>query len=64
MPPRIRLVRLKNTHIYDQLLIEELLFRSSQDSWCILNSGPPSPTIVTGLSGKVPELVNIEAAKR
>lgn len=64
MASRLHFVRLKNMHIFDQLRIEELLFRSSNEAWCLLNMGPQLPTVVTGLSGKVPELVNIDAAKR
>ena len=51
-------------HIFDQLRLEEILLRHDLNSWCLINSGPKTPAIVMGLSGKVSDLVNMEAAKR
>jgi lipoate-protein ligase A len=66
MLSKLRFARLRNVHIFEQLRLEELLLRhdDSDSCWCLINSGPPAPTIITGLSGKVPELVDIDAAKR
>jgi lipoate---protein ligase len=64
MLSKLRFARLKNVHIFEQLRLEELLLRQDNSCWCLINSGPKIPAIVTGFSGKVPELVNIEAAKR
>lgn len=51
-------------HIFEQLRLEELLLRHDNSCWCLINSGPKVPAIVTGFSGKVPELVEIDAARR
>lgn len=64
MLSKLRFARLKNVHIFEQLRLEELLLRHDDKCWCLINSGPKIPAIVTGFSGKVPELVEIEAAKR
>ncbi|MBS0604697.1 MAG: lipoate--protein ligase family protein [Verrucomicrobia bacterium] len=52
-----RLLRLHSCPIYEQLLLEEALLRSSSDNWCIVNTGS-TPAIVMGISGKKEELVD------
>lgn len=48
--------------IYEQLMIEEALLRTSNENWCLVNRGS-APTIVLGISGKVDELVHVDAAE-
>lgn len=57
-------VQLHDIHIFQQLQFEEILLRSTTKSWCLVNRGPIQPVIVTGLSGKIHELVHLEKAKR
>jgi lipoate-protein ligase A len=60
----IRLLRLNQVPIFYQLKIEEALFRiDTSSNWCVLNRGS-SPAIVMGISGKINELVDTEAARR
>ncbi len=59
----INLLSLDNYPIFHQLQIEEMLLRTSEDNWCILNSGS-SPAIVLGISGKVEDMVNTEKHKK
>ena len=59
----IKCVRFNGLNILEQLRYEELLLRNTKDNWFLFNYGTSSPTIVLGLSGKVPELVNIERVK-
>jgi lipoate-protein ligase A len=64
MLAKLRFARLRNVHIYEQLRLEELLLRYDDSCWCLINSGPKLPAIVTGFSGKVPDLVDVVSAKR
>jgi hypothetical protein len=61
---KLNYVKLNGLHIFDQLQYEEILLRSTNKSWCIVNKGPIKPVIVTGLSGKIPELVHTDLARR
>ncbi len=56
----LHLISLKNYNIYDQLLLEEALLRTTDQNFCLLNQGSPR-AIVLGISGKVPTLVNRKA---
>lgn len=56
----MKLLHLKNTPIYDQLLLEEALLRTREDNWCIINEGSPR-AIIMGISGKHEELVHPSA---
>jgi lipoate-protein ligase A len=58
----LKLIKLQNTSIFDQLKLEEFLLRDTQDNYCIINYGS-SPAIVMGISGKLDELVHKERAK-
>lgn len=60
----LNFIELHDVHIFQQLQYEEILLRSTQKSWCLINKGPIKPVIVTGLSGKIHELVHLEKAKR
>ncbi|KAK8806764.1 hypothetical protein WA588_005566 [Blastocystis sp. NMH] len=62
MKPQIKLLKLANTTIHRQLMIEEALLRTNKSNWCIMNNHL-NPTIVMGLSGKVEKLINVEKAK-
>ena len=55
----INLLLLENCPIFQQLQIEEMLLRTSEDNWCVINSGS-TPAIVLGISGKVEEMVHTE----
>lgn len=57
----IHLIELKNTSIFDQLLLEESLLRDHSENFCLINYGS-SPAIVMGISGKKEELVDQEKA--
>lgn len=61
---RLRSVVLHRMPIYEQLLIEELLLRTTRDNVLLINHGMPSPAIVLGFSGKIKELVNIDLVAR
>lgn len=63
MRPHINLLLLNNTPIFEQLALEEALFRTSADNWCLINSGSP-PAIVLGLSQKKEEMVDQENASK
>ncbi len=56
-----QLLQLKAYPIYEQLLLEERLLRTSEQNFCLINEGS-SPAIVLGISGKKEELVNEERA--
>jgi len=63
--PVIRLVNLKGRiGIFEQLKIEEILMRHDESNWCILNYHVEKPAIVLGISGKVTELVDLDACIR
>ncbi len=56
---KLNVIQLENCDIYEQLLLEEALLRTTEDNWCILNVGAP-PAIVMGISGKPEELIHSE----
>ncbi|KAK4803256.1 hypothetical protein SAY86_001459 [Trapa natans] len=58
--PLMNLIRLEGLPILKQLHLEEELFRTSKDNWCIINDGTDDPTIVMGISGKPAELLDIK----
>lgn len=70
MKPPLRFLRLTGVPIYQQLQLEEVLLRCDSMNYCIINSTPwekklaQPVSIVTGLGGKIPELVDIPKAKR
>lgn len=53
----MKLLRLKSYPIYQQLLLEEKLLRTTQENWCLINEGS-SLAIVMGISGKQEELID------
>jgi lipoate-protein ligase A len=55
----MKLIRLQNKPIYEQLLLEEHLLRHETENYIIVNSGS-TPAIVLGISGKAPELVHLD----
>jgi hypothetical protein len=61
---KLNFVKLNDCHIFQQLQYEEVFLRSTQQALCLVNKGPKKPVIVTGLSGKIPELVHVDSAKR
>ena len=56
---RLRCANLSGLNIFDHLRCEEIVFRNSMDNWFLFNTGPVNPTIILGLSGKIPSLVNV-----
>lgn len=54
---KFHLLSLTHYPIYDQLLLEEALLRTSHENWCLINRGTPS-AVVMGISGKKEELIN------
>ena len=51
--PIIRLLRLNNYPVLDQLVLEEALFRCHREHWFVLNDGVAEPSVVVGISGCV-----------
>ncbi|XP_057858164.2 uncharacterized protein LOC131067225 [Cryptomeria japonica] len=64
MLPLIRLIRVKGLPILQQLQLEERLLRTTSHNWCIINDGTGTPTIVTGISGKPEQLIEVEPVLR
>jgi lipoate-protein ligase A len=65
--PALRFVRLQGVPIFQQLQLEEVLMRlDPEHSYCIFNASAASalPTVVTGLGGKIPDLVDLEKTER
>ncbi|KAJ4967422.1 hypothetical protein NE237_019271 [Protea cynaroides] len=60
VPPLMNILKFKGLPILQQLHLEERLFRSSSDNWCIINDGTNAPTIVMGVSGKPSELLELK----
>lgn len=62
--PVLRVVRCAGVPVLRQLRLEEALLRAGTGSWAVLNdaAAPDPPTVVLGVSGKVRELVDVEAA--
>ncbi|XP_043712087.1 putative lipoate-protein ligase A isoform X1 [Telopea speciosissima] len=58
--PLMNIVKLKGMSVLQQLHLEERLFRTSSDNWCIINDGTNAPTIVMGVSGKPSELLELK----
>lgn len=50
-------LHLKNSSIYEQLLLEEALLRHDPDNWCIVSEGT-TPAIVMGISAKPHEVID------
>lgn len=46
--------------LFEQLQLEEALLRADDRNWCIVRHGAPL-SVVMGISGKVDELLNVEA---
>ncbi|KAJ4963567.1 hypothetical protein NE237_023506 [Protea cynaroides] len=58
--PLMNIVRFKGMPILEQLHLEERIFRTSSNNWCIINDGTNAPTIVMGVSGKPSELLELK----
>ena len=56
--PLLKLLRLLNYPILQQLQLEEALLRADKGNWCLLNQGTPD-AVVMGISGKAEELVDL-----
>ncbi|RHY01495.1 hypothetical protein DYB37_006052 [Aphanomyces astaci] len=62
--PKLRLLRLQGIPIYDQLKLEEALFRVDPDNWFIWNERTKTTNIVMGISGKPERLLDVDAVVR
>ena len=70
----LRLDKLRNSvPIFDQLVLEEALFRANDENWCILNRGCGAraavhglevPTVVMGIGGKPAKLLDLASVHR
>jgi lipoate-protein ligase A len=58
---KLKILHLNALSIYEQLLLEEALLRSTSDNWCIFNK-EASPAIVMGISGVAEELIDFDRA--
>ena len=54
----LHVVSLEGMSIFEQLQLEEALFRADTRSWCLWNRGV-APAIVLGLSSKLEEGVDL-----
>lgn len=61
--PKLKLLHIKGASIFEQLQLEEKLLRVTNENWCVFNEGS-SPAIVLGISGKPPELVDLNKLKK
>jgi lipoate-protein ligase A len=52
-----------NLGVKDMLNLEEALLRADTRNWLLLTRGPPIPTIILGVSGKLHSLVNVASAR-
>jgi len=59
----LKLLRMKTCPIWEQLALEEALFRLSTSNWCILNEGS-LPALVMGISQKREDVFHEEEARR
>lgn len=60
----VRLLRLAGLPVLEMLQLEEALLRATSENWFLINDGAAAPAIVIGISGKVPELVDVQQAVR
>lgn len=58
-PISLSIVKLTDTSIEEQLILEEKLLRTGTENYCIINHGAP-PALVLGISGKACEHINKE----
>jgi lipoate-protein ligase A len=62
--PKIGFVRMKKVSIYDQLQLEEALFRVDKNrNWFLFNEESEPVTVVMGISGKPDQLLQLDAVK-
>lgn len=59
----VHILHLAGLPIYEQLQVEEALFRSDARNWLILNSGSP-PAVVMGISGRAENLLDCALISR
>lgn len=57
--PRLQLLSTENLCIYEQLCLEEMLFRANDENWAWINLGSP-PTIVLGRTNNARDLIHFE----
>ena len=61
---RLNVLSLARVPIFDQLRIEEALFRVHHENWFIWNQNTSPSSIVLGISGKPDQLVHLDRAER
>jgi lipoate-protein ligase A len=59
----INCVNLRGKSIFDQLCVEEILLRHSNQNWYLFNHNCVKTSIVVGFSGKIKELINLKLIK-
>ena len=60
----IQVLKLRNVSIFDQLVLEEALFRVDGRNWFIWNQDTAPTAIVMGISGKPEKLVHMDRAQQ
>jgi len=61
---RMNFLRFDAMPILDQLRIEEALYRSEEENFCIVNEYKGPPTIVLGISGVPEKLVHLDKVRK
>eukprot|EP01023_Acetabularia_acetabulum_P003169 TRINITY_DN11343_c0_g2_i8.p5 TRINITY_DN11343_c0_g2~~TRINITY_DN11343_c0_g2_i8.p5 ORF type:complete len:112 (-),score=10.49 TRINITY_DN11343_c0_g2_i8:575-910(-) len=57
----VKVLRLQNKSVWEQLQIEEAIYRVGSGNWCVFNHGINSPpVIVMGISGKPQEWLHVQ----
>ena len=64
MKKALKCFNLRGVGIFEQLLFEEALLRTSKENCFVFNYGSMGTKIVMGFSGKADELINIPLAKQ
>ena len=59
----LKLLHIKARPIWEQLSLEEALFRTSASNWCIINESS-LPALVIGISQNVEEVIHLDEAQR
>ena len=59
---RLDRARIAPVHIFEQLRLEEALYRADGNNWIVVNDGghaPPHPSVVLGISGKPEKMCDV-----
>ena len=64
---RLDRAKLNPVHIFEQLRLEEALYRANDDNWIVVNDGGnaiPHPSVVLGISGKPTVMCDVSRVER